>query len=148
MTLFNLNYPLKALSPSIVTLGARASMYKFWGYIVQSVTIPYKLKNRVNTGRFIHLVHMCVSAEALWVSHWPLYWFGMGYFVYWGYWIKINLWKMGADLVVLVHEQLDLWYWFILQRTHVIEWSSSGRLMCHMIRILNTRFLPGNLDFA
>ena len=31
MTSFNLNYLLKALSPNILTLGVRASRYKFWG---------------------------------------------------------------------------------------------------------------------
>ena len=53
---------------------------------------------------------------------------------------------MSADLVVLMHEQLDFWYWFIFQRTHMIEWTSCGRLMLQIIKFLNTRFLPGNLD--
>ena len=36
MTLFNCNYPLKALAPNTVTLEVRPSIYEFWEDTIQS----------------------------------------------------------------------------------------------------------------
>ena len=41
MPSFNLNYLQEAQSPDTVTLGVRASVYKFWGDIIQSMATTF-----------------------------------------------------------------------------------------------------------